>query len=170
MKHGSKITEGFFMALKIWGSSWLAFLVAFVPLYIWRGLSQSHGEETRALGQNILMGVIGLCFGFLFLMLLQAKSDEAGRLGDKETLVCASWAVVIYVLAWLFLYFVREKNNVMIAAGGFYFSCLLGVGADERPTWLASLLTALIFGAVYFVAILLGARLARRRKARFLKK
>ena len=72
------------------------------------------------------------------------------------------------VLLWPIVY-LPTKNNYIIAVLGYHFSCLIGVGANDRPTFLASIISALIFGFVYFLAIITGTSIAQKRQNKFLK-
>ena len=56
----------------------------------------------------------------------------------------------------------------MDCCNGYFLSCAFGVNSENRPTFLASLFAALIFGAVYICAIILGTKIANHRKTKFL--
>jgi|GEM_PF-4536391 len=161
MKYKFGIGQSFVLTVKIWASAWFSFLVSIIPLYVWRGGSHSNAE----LGENLLMAFIGLFFGFLFLTIIQMRSDAAERCSGKEILVQAACAVAIYMIAWIILYAIG-KNNFFVAVCGYYFGLILGTGADGRPTFTASLLAAVIFGVIYFFAIILGGKMARDRRAK----
>ena len=75
-----KISKCFLMSLRVLASSWLSFLVSIVPLYIWRG---SH--PNNKVGENLIMSIIGILFGFLFLMILQIRDDKSHRCSIRDT-------------------------------------------------------------------------------------
>ncbi len=155
-----KIGYVFLTTLKIWGAAWIAFLVALVPVYIWRGAY--HKPEVAARGENILMSVIGAVIGFVALMLIHGKSDEAERLTDKAMWIVAFGSVSIHAAAGVLLWVVGQDNNYPIAVCGYHLAKLFPFGA----TVVSALLSALIYGAFYVLAIVLGTKMAQRRRAR----
>ncbi len=160
----TKFSDFIFVFFRILGAAWLAFLVSVVPLYIWRG---NHGSNNR--GEEILMSVIGLVFGFLFVLLLQLRDEGARGRSIKDTLTAAGGGIGIYTLLWVLLD-LPTKNNFIISVLGSYLARLIGKDADGCPTFAASILAALVFDLVYFLAILLGAVLARKKHLKFLGK
>ena len=157
-----KIKHSFYTCLRIWGSAWIAMLVSFIPLYIWRG---SRGDER---GENLLIGIIGMIAGFIALMLLQMFNDKARRIGIGDALILAGGGIGIYLVAWVLLY-LPYGNNYLVAVCGYHFGCVLGMGEDMRPTFASSIAAALIFGLIYFLALLLGTYLAHIKQNRFIK-
>lgn len=157
-----KLKNSFYTCLRIWGSAWIAMLISFIPLYIWRG---SRGDEH---GENLLIGIIGMIAGFIALMLLQTFNDKARRIGIKDTLIYAGGGIGIYLVAWVLLY-LPNGNNYLVAVCGYHFGCVLGMGEDMRPTFPSSIASALIFGLIYFFALLLGTYLAHLKHSRFTK-
>lgn len=160
----TKISDSVFVFFRIWGAAWLAFLISFVPMYIWRG---KHGSGTR--GEEILLSVIGLVFGFLFVLLLQLRDEGARGRSIKDSLTAAGGGIGIYTLLWVLLD-LPTKNNFIIAVLGRYLACLIGKDADGCPTFAASMLAALVFDLIYFLAIWIGAVLARKKHLKFLGK
>lgn len=158
-----KISNSFFMSVRILASAWLSFLVSIFPLYIWRATNPNN-----KVGEDLLMSVVGILFGFLFLMIFQMRDDKSHRYGIRDSLLLSGGGIGIYMLIW-FVAYLPLKNNYLIAVLGYHLSCLIGVGADERPTFLASLASALIMGLIYFLAIFVGTRLAHIRQNQFLK-
>ena len=158
-----KISNCFFISLRILASAWLSFLISIVPLYIWRG---THPSDK--LGEDLIMSVIGIVFGFLFLMIFQMRDDKSHRYGARDTLLISSGGIGFYILLWIIVY-LPTHNNYLIAVLGYHLSRLIGTGADEYPTLLATLASALIFGVIYFLAILIGTKLAHKRQKQFLK-
>ena len=157
-----KLFNSFFVCIRILASAWLTFLVSMIPLYIWRGTHS--GDES---GENLLMSVIGLIFGFVFMMLLQAKDDKSCRYSLRDATFAGGGGVLMYIALWVLLY-LPTKNNYLVAALGYNLSCLIGSGADRRPTFSASLLSALIFGLIYLAAFSVGIKIAHIKKKRFL--
>ena len=158
-----KLSSCFLMSIRILAAAWLSFLVSIVPLYIWRGTNPND-----KVGEDLIMSVVGIIFGFLFLMLRQKRDEESHRYSIRDTVLISGGGIGIYMLLWIIVY-IPTKNNFLIAVLGYHLSCLIGIGADERPTFLASLVSAFIFGAIYFLAILAGTKLAQKRQKRFLK-
>lgn len=158
-----KISSCFLLSLRILASAWLSFLVSMIPLYIWRA---THPNDK--VGENLIMAIIGLFFGFIFLMILQMRDDRAHRCSLRDTLLISGGGVGIYMLLWIIVY-PPAKNNYLIAALGYHLSCLIGTGEDSRPTFLASLASAFIFGVIYFSATIVGTKTAQTRQKRFLK-
>ena len=158
-----KIANVFLMSLRILASAWLSFLVSTVPLYIWRG---THPNDN--FGEDLIMSVIGIIFGFFFLMLFQMRDDSSYRYSTRDTLLISSGGVGFYILLSIIAY-LPTHNNYLIAVLGYHLSRLIGIGKDEYPTILAALASALIFGVTYFLAILVGTKLAKKRQKRFLK-
>ena len=160
----TKISDSVFAFFRIWGAAWLAFLVSIVPMYIWRS---KHGGGTR--GEEILLTVIGLLLGFLFVLLFQMRDEGARGRSIKDTLSAAGGGIGIYTILWVLLD-LPTKNNFIISVLGSYLARLIGKDADGCPTFGANLLAALIFDLVYFLALLLGAVLLRKKHSHFLKK
>lgn len=158
-----KLSHCLFITLRILASAWLSFLVSIVPLYIWRG---THPNNKT--GEHLILSLIGLLFGFLFLMFLQMRDDNSHRFGMRDTLFTAAGGIGLYLLLWIIVY-LPTKNNFIIAVLGHSLSCLIRSGADGRPTFPAALASALLFGAVYFLAILTGTKIAHKRHSRFLE-
>ena len=151
-----KIANCLLLSVRIWGTAWLSFLVSVVPLYIWRG------TQSDTVGENILMSIIGLVSGFLILMLLQMRDDKAHSINLKDLLLLGGGGVGFYIIAWIIAH-ILTQNNYFIAVLGYHFSCLLGTGTHGQPTFFATLISALMFGVVYFIAIVLGGVIARYR-------
>ncbi len=166
MKSKSKISNCFFTTLRIWASAWLALLISLVPMYIWRGTNNESPEAALYI-EYIIMSISGLLFGFVILTLFQSREDSSERLNFKQSVITACCSVGIYVVVWLIAYLINH-NNIWIAVNGYFLGCAFGVNAENRPTFVASLLSALIFSAVYVCAIILGTKIANRRKTKFL--
>ena len=141
--------------------------IAMPLILIWRGTNDSSPELALTV-EYAIISVCGLLFGFLLLTLFIAKSDSSERIEFKESLWVALCSVGIYMLAWL-IYWVIDQNNVLISVCGLYLGLLLGVNADNFPTLYSQFISSLIFGAVYFLAILFGMKIARLRRERELK-
>lgn len=155
-------SSNFLLTIKIWGSAWLAFFISLIPLYIWR--SSYHGEfDTQILGENIIMSAIGIIAGFFILMLLHGKSDEAERLSNSEMWKTAGITVGIYITMWMLIWAIIE-NNYLIACCGYHLEKLLGLNDNNRPTFFSAVTAALIYGFTYFSAIVLGTKLAQKRR------
>ena len=146
-------------ALRIWAAAWITFLISIVPLYVFRG--NYHDVLTRDQYERVLMTFIGLVFGTAICLLLTARNERTARLTRKEGLIEAGGAVGVYCFAWLLL--LIGGNNYLIAVCGHYLQQLLGLAADGNPTFGASFLAMLIYGACYFGATALGTYLARKR-------
>lgn len=158
-----KISYSFFMSIRILGSAWLSFLVSIAPLFIWRGTNPGND-----VGEEIIMSVIGILFGFLFLMIFQARDNKSYRCSMRDVLLVSGGGIGIYMHVWI-IWYLASKNNYLIAVLGYHLSCLIGIGIDGYPAFLASLVSALIFGGTYFLANLVGTKVARKRYQRFLK-
>ena len=159
----------FVEAMKILGAAWVGFGVSILPLYIWRG--NFHGDmETLQFGQHLIMALTGLAVGFIALVFLYGRSDEAERLSGKETCIVGISSVCIYVAVWMISYILNaNNNNYWVSTTGYNLGGLFFVDGNDRPTMLASFLSALIFGADYFFAFLLGGKWARSRRKENLK-
>ena len=166
MKSNSRIAKYFYTALKMWGAAWLSFVLSILPLYIWRATNR-ESLETALFIENIIMSICGLLFGFIILTFFQAKEDNSERLNFKHSIITACSSTGIYIGIWLVAYFINH-NNLWIAVNGYFLGCAFGVNAENRPTFLASLLSALVFGAVYICAVLLGTWIASRRRTKLL--
>ena len=158
-----KIGTCFLLFLRILGASWLAFLIAFIPLYIVRGTYHNKTIE------NIVMTIMGMLVGFALLTILQMRDDKAHRHQTKELVALGAGAVGIYILCCILLY-LPTKNNYPIAVLGYHFSQVMGTDADGYPVFLSVLISAFVFAAIYFSAFLLGSYIARRRHARLMNK
>ncbi len=159
----NKISNIIYMFFRILGSAWLAFIVDWVPLYIYRGT-----KNDTIFGENLLCSVSGLVFGFLFLTYFQAKDNKSHKYSIRNFLPIACGAVGIHMVSQLLLYF-PTKNNYLLAVSGYNFSKLIATGEDNYPTFPAALISALVFGLVYFAAILAGIKIAHKRRNRLLK-
>ena len=158
-----KIGACFLLFLRILGASWLVFLISFVPLYIVRGAYHNKTVE------NIVMTIIGMLFGFVVLTILQMRDDKAHRYQTKELVIQGVGAVGIYVLGCILLH-LPSQNNYPIAVLGNNFAQVLGTNADGYPLFPSVLISAFVFGAIYFFAFLLGSYIARRRYTRLMNK
>lgn len=158
----SLLHSGFLLAFRIWGSAWLAFLTALIPMYIWRG-SYYENFDIKLIGENIIIAAVGIIAGFIILMLLHAKSDEAERLSDSEMWKTAGIAVGIYIAVWMLVWALWE-NNYLVACCGYHLEKLLGLNDHNRPTFSSAITSALIYGFVYFSAIVLGTKMAQKRR------
>ena len=155
----------FFTTLRIWASAWLAFLVSSVPLYVWRGVG--NDIEIFSFMENLILSICGLLFGFVILTLFQAKEDNSERMDFKQSVITAICSSGMYLGIWLIAYLINH-NNIWIAVNGYFLGCAFRVNSENRPTFLASLFAALIFCAVYICAIILGTKIANRRRTKFL--
>ena len=158
-----KIGDIFLTTLKIWGSAWIAYLIAMVPLYIWRGIY--HEPEFAARGEHIIMSLVGAIVGFVALLLIHGRSDAAERMTDKDMWQHALYSVGIYIIAWMPLWIIAE-NNYVVATCGYHLIHLFAFGPDGQPTVASALLAALIYGVFYMRAIVLGTKMARRRRTK----
>lgn len=103
MKHFLKehMESIFVNTLKIWGCTWLSFLVWIIPLYIMRSY------EIAAVIKYLITGIGGALFIMLFLFLFamkQGQKSEFRRVGKKELLVISAvpsliWMIVSCLLA-----------------------------------------------------------------------
>ncbi len=139
---------------KCWGSSWIGFLVAMLPLYIFRGLY--HDMATKAAREDLLMTVFGWLASCAFLLFITWRSDAAEKLAPRNVLINALITAGIYGLVWIIF-----QGGYAVAAAGFHLVELLS--REERAMW-AVILSALIWCAGYVGAICLGSYLARRRR------
>ncbi len=155
------LKSGFLTAVKIWGSAWSAFILSIIPLYIWRG--SYYGDfDSKLTGENVIMTAIGIIAGFFILMLMHGKSDEAERLSNKEMWQSAGLSVGIYIAVWMFMW-ALGGNNYLIACCGYHLEKLLGL-QENRPTFFSAITSALIYGFFYFSAIVLGTKMAQKRR------
>ena len=166
MKSKSRISNYLFTSLRIWASAWLALLVSLVPMFIWRG-TNNESPEVALYIEYIIKSISGLLGGFVILTLFQAKQDSSERMNFKQSVITACCSSGIYIVVWIIAYLINH-NNVWVAVNGIYLACALGTNTDGYPTFAASLLSALIFGVVYICAIILGTKIANRRKTKFL--
>ena len=159
----SNITVGtvFLTTLKIWGSAWIGMLISLIPVYIYRGVSQSP-EDIKGMVQNIIIVMVGLLMASAALIFLVGRSDESERWTRKETCKIAVGAVAIYVLIWM-IYWIFSPNNVYVSVTGLYLSMMIGKVEEGSPTFSGAFWGAVIYGIVYTVAIILGGEIARRR-------
>ncbi len=161
-KFNKSFRSSLLLTIKIWSSAWMAFFISLIPMYIWRGIY--HGDfDIRSLGENIIIATVGIIVGFFVLMLRHGKSDEAERLSNAEMCQNAGLAVGIYIAAWM-LVWVIAKNNYLIACCGYHLEIIFGLNADNRPTFFSAITAALIYGFFYFLAIILGTKMAQKRR------
>lgn len=154
--------SGCLIAVKIWGSAWIAFIISIIPMYIWRG--SYYGDfDSKLAGENIIMTAVGIIAGFFILMLLHGKSDEAERLSNAEMWRSAGLSVGIYIAVWM-LVWALGGNNYLIACCGYHLEKLLGLDNDNRPTFFSAITAALIYGFFYFSAIVSGTKIAQKRR------
>ena len=157
------VLRSFFTTFRILGSAWLSFLVSIVPLYIWRS---THIDDK--FGENIIMSVIAVLFGFLFVMVFQMKDEQLHRHSKRDNFVTSVGGVGAYMLLCILLY-LPTKNNFLIAVLGTNLSYLIATGEDGYPTFFAMFASTLVFGVIYFIAIFVGTKIAYRRQSRLLK-
>ena len=159
----SAVTLGscFLIALKIWGSAWLGCLVAMIPVYIYKGVNKNN-DEIEAFIETILIWGVGLLAASIILMFLVARSDESERWTPLEMRKVVAVSVGFYLLAWI-IYGIFSANNVTVSATGAYLSKMIDQGTNGFPTFWGNLSGAIVYGAFYAGAIVLGWRIAFRR-------
>ena len=151
----------FLIALKIWVSAWLGCLVAIIPVYIYKGVNKNNDEIEALIGTILIWGV-GLLAASTILMFLVARSDESERWTPLEMRKVVSISVGFYLLVWI-IYGIFSANNVTVSATGVYLSNMIDQGKDGFPTFWGNLLGAIVYGAFYAGAIMLGWYIALRR-------
>ena len=170
MKSKIKISDCFFVVLKIWGCAWLAFFITDILTLIWVlfGGANPKSFDNAQFIEDLIHLIGGLLFGFVTLTLTQSKNDSVERLSLKESITYACCSVGLYVIIWHIAYLLNA-NNAWVAVLGFFSARLFGVDSNNLPTFPASLISSLLFGAVYIGAIALGTGMARRRRQKNLK-
>jgi len=156
------LKSGFLTAIKIWASAWIAFFISLIPMYIWR-IAYKGNYDNKIFGENIIMAMVGLVASFFILMMLHGKSDEAEQLTNSEMWLSAGESVGIYLVVWM-LVWAFIKNNYLVACCGYHLEIILGLNENSRPTFFSATASALIYGFVYFFAIVLGTKMAQKRR------
>ncbi len=155
-------TGVFWKALgRVWIAAMLTLAAAFVPLYIWRG-SYYGDTGTSLLVEDILMSVIGIVGGFIILMLIQSRREDILDWPKEEVVLDAAGGVGLYLALWIFCG-ITLRNNYIVAFCGYHFSNLLIERLNFEPERLAFVLSALVYGPVYFAALLAGRKWAQLR-------
>ena len=152
-----KIANSFLISLRVYAAAWLTYLASIIPLYIWRGI-----HPYNEVAEDILMSITGAIFGFLILMRIQMRAENAHHYSTKNTLLMAAGGIGIHMIAGLLLQ-IPFHNHYVIAVSGYHLARLIAVGSDSYPTFLGALISAFVFGAIYFAAILVGTKLAHKR-------
>lgn len=145
--------------LRILASAWLGFLVAFLPLYIFRG---TYHNADAALWEDVLMSAVGIIAGALILMVLTARTDRYEKIDDKQMFIEVGGAAGVYSIAWIIAWFFGG-NNYLVSASGYHLSRLIDANEKLRPTFLGMLGGLAVCCAVYMAAIVVGARISRQR-------
>lgn len=156
----TRLGDIFIGALRILAAAWLGFLVAFLPLYIFRGV---YHKPDAAIWEDVLMAAVGIIAGALILMLLIARNDRSAKLDNKCMYIEAGGAVGVYAAAWLIAW-LFGGNNYIVAACGYHLSRLIGANEELRPTFWGALGGAVICCAFYMGAMVLGVLIARHGK------
>lgn len=155
-------TGVFWQALgRVWIAALLTFAVSIVPLYVWRG-SYFGDPNIAHLVEDILMSAVGLVGGFIILMLIQSRREDILEWPKQEIMLDAAGGVGLYLALWIFCG-LTVRNNYVVAFCGYHLSNLLIEYLDFEPERLTFILSALVYGPVYFAALLVGPKWAQLR-------
>ena len=136
-------------ALKIWGASWIGFLVSVIPLYVMR--FQHVNEKIQNIVSAIVCGIAAMVALFFFFIWEGRKRESQAYSIPELILVSAAPA-----LFWAIVGCVFAGNNVLI------LTCIVALcsavtGIEQIDyTFFTPLPFALLFAFFYAVAIFLG--------------
>ncbi len=155
-----RFKDSLLWALKIYGASWLSFLICSVPLYIFRGLYKY--DETRIFWENVLMSILGTVVTCVILFILSARSDEFERAEKEYVKKLAIRSGIIYGVA-CFLSLGNYFISVIIYHMVQVFIGLFGIYYISPSLIFSSAFCNILFG----IAISLGAKKARKRREKY---
>ncbi len=149
-------------AVIMWGASWIGFLVSFIPLYIFRGVY--HDMATKERLEDVIMTIFGMLGAIAFLLIYYSRSDDAEKLGAKDTYIRSLISAAIYALVW-----VVTGCNYLVGAYGFHFASLFGENDARKPVMLGVIVSAIICTLIYAAVSMLGCGIARKRREKMRK-
>lgn len=140
-------------AVRIWGCSWIGFLVMFIPMYIVRGISGNH--QTEAVVSSII-GILATSVA-LFIMIFREKNSKQNI--NQHLLYSFIPPLIIALLIIL------SKSNYIISV-----SCNILASAlqnEHRGTDYLTMgyisLSALVCFCMYAGSLLLGYIMGKKR-------
>ena len=144
-------------ALKVWGASWIGFLVVVIPLYVMRGKGVS--TKMQDIVSAIICGVSVMVALFLF-FIWEGRKKEFMNAPIKELVLNS----IIPVLLWALVGSVLRGDSFLVLTYVVPFcNALTGIEtADFR--FFTPFPFALLFGFFYAVAILLGYLYGRKHQ------
>lgn len=148
-------------AVIMWGASWIGFLVSFIPLYIFRGVY--HDMATKERLEDVIMTIFGMLGAVAFLLIYYSHSEDAEKLGAKESYMRSIISAAIYALVWIV-----TGCNYLVGAYGFHFATLFGENDNRKPIMLGVIISAFIC-AIYAAVSALGCSIARKRREKMRK-
>ena len=144
-------------ALKIWGASWIGFLVEFIPLYIMR--FQHVTEKIQDIVSGIICGIAAMVALFIFF-------KWEGRKREFRTYSLSELILVSVAPAFLW----AIVGSILIGRNFYILTCVVSLcsavtGIQQIDyTFFTPLPFALLFAVFYAVAIFFGYLYGRKHQ------
>ena len=144
------------------GSLWAGFLVAMIPLYIFRGIY--HDMATKATLENIINLLFMLLTSVIVMFFVYRGNDETAKFDKKELIrLLLIPAAIHFVLCALLCW---SKFAYLLLSEGFSLARLLSPDAHDitkQPAW-SVLVAALIVTPIPSLGVFLGCLSARKKR------
>ena len=139
-----------FNLFKVWGAAWVGFLISFLPMYIMRFNSASHGAENLVSG---IAGGIGTMVALFLFFKWEGRKREFRVASQKEL---AIYSVAPTVL-WALIGSLFKPNPFLVLTNAFLFcDAMTGIENVVDYAFFQPFPYALLFAVFYSAAIFGG--------------
>lgn len=148
--------------LKRIASLWIGYLVAIIPLYVFR--ANYHDTVTQGTIEAILMVAIVLLTAGVSLFLLYRRDDETAKLDKRGMIGITIIPTILHLLLCVLLCW--SKYVYILLSGAYSLANILAPGAHditEQAIW-SVLVASLIVTPILAIGVWLGCLSARRQR------
>lgn len=149
-------------ALKMLGASWGAWVISIIPLYIFRGLY--NYDATRLFWEELIMSVLGIIFSTVIIYIFAVKTDYFEKADKSYVKSLAIKSSVFYGLVCVIsmgYYPVSVTINHITRFISYLTGGILGI--------FALVIAAAILNTLFALAIIKGAKKARKRRQKYVE-
>lgn len=144
-------------ALKIWGASWIGFLISVIPLYVMR--FQHVTEKVQDIVSAIVGGIAAMVALFIFFK-WEGRKQEFRTYSPSELILVSVAPALLWAIVGSLL---TGRNFYVLTLVVSLCSAVTGIQQIDY-TFLTPLPFALLFGFFYAVAIFLGYLYGRKHQ------